>query len=131
MNESRAVAGPDVFHCLFHDLVRCKEVAPVDFLNKESGEATYESRNRSAGGVHFDGDRDGVTVVLDQVDDRQLKVAGGVERFPELAFTRCAVTGRDVDDLVALVSLGHAQLPCAPDRFGAANGLEELRSRWR
>ena len=56
-----------------------------------SGKAGDELRDVPPGGVHLDRHRDGVAVVLDQVDDRQLEVAGGVERLPELAFARRAV----------------------------------------
>ena len=61
-------------------------------------------RDVAAGCLHFDRHRDRVAVVLDEEQHRQLLRAGGVERFPELAFARRALAERDVRDLVAVDS---------------------------
>ena len=97
---------------------------------KRPGKPVSELRDRAARRVDLDRHRDGVAVVLDQEDDRQLEVAGGVERLPELALAGGAVAGGAEHDLVALdglVAVGDAlDLRVAEPRLGAADGLEEL-----
>ena len=52
--------------------------------------------------MRFDGDGNRITVVLDQKQNRQIFQAGGVERFPELAFAGCAFAGSDQRDCIGL-----------------------------
>ena len=94
-------------------------IAPVDLADEQVGERADELRDAAPRGLHLHRDRDRVAVVLDDVDDRDLAVAGGVEALPELALGRGPVAGRAVDDLVLLLAAQHAGL-------GAAHGLEEL-----
>jgi hypothetical protein len=77
-----------MLHGALHDLVARQEVASVDLLDVEPGERRNQLGDRPASGVHLHRDRDRVLVVLDDVDDRELEVAGRVEALPELAFAR-------------------------------------------
>ena len=102
-------------------------------------EARDQSGDVSAGGLHFDGYRDGVPIVLDHKNDRKAGVGGGVERLPELAFTGGAIAQGNVGDLVP-VEFDVFELPViaggllggmgmsrqiAAD-FGAADGVQNL-----
>ena len=80
------------------------EVGAVTLANEQIREAGHELGDAPAGGLDLDRDGDGVAVVLDHEDDRQLQVAGGVQRLPELALGGGAVAGGDHDDLVVLRS---------------------------
>ena len=95
------------------------------------------------GGVHFDRHRDGVLVVFDHEQHRQLEVRCRVERLPELALAGRAVAAGDVHDFVAVeddvfeltivtVDLlgGFGMLAEIASGFGASHGLQKLRSRW-
>ena len=111
--------------------IRGDRVAAIDFLDQQVGEVRDELRHRPTGCLHLDRHRDGVLVVLDQEEHRQLEVAGAVHGLPPFAFTRGAITGGDVDDLVPLDRLVLQILDSgiAEPGFGAAHGLEELCSR--
>ena len=76
-------------------------VAAVELHDLEAGEAGDEVGDRCRGLV-FDRDRDRETVVLDDVDDRQVQLAGGVEALPELALRGRPVAERDVGHLVGV-----------------------------
>jgi hypothetical protein len=96
------------------------------------GKSGQELGNRAARGVDLHWDRDGVPVVFHQEDDRQLEIARGVERLPELSFTRGSVTRRAEHHFIAMIRL--ALLPRTFDPavpqpcFGATDRLQELRS---
>src|SRR5271165_2228877 len=68
----------------------------------EVGKVGDQPRDVSAGGVDLNRNRDGVTVVFDHEDDRELLVRGGVERFPEFSLRGGSFSDRDIDDFVAV-----------------------------
>ena len=101
VDQRGALPRPAVFDRRAQRIVGLHEIAAVDFGDREVREAGQELRDRAARRVDLDRDRDGVTVVFDQVEDGELQVARGRERFPELPLGGLALSGRDVDDLVA------------------------------
>ena len=112
--------------------LRAKSV-PSHFRDVEAGERRARaSRWTPPARLDFDRHRDRVAVVLDQEEDRQLQVAGRVQRFPELAFARRALAERDVDDLVRLqarVAIGSPGIRAVISAgLGRADRLQELRA---
>ena len=61
--------------------------------------------------------------------DRQLEIARGVQRLPELTLARRAIARGDVDDFVLLESLRQADHLRAQRRLRGAHRLQELRPR--
>src|SRR4029077_17770528 len=110
-------------------LVGGDRVAAVDFFDAEVGEIAHQLGNRSTGGLYLDRHGDGVLVVFDKEEHRQLEITGGIQRLPPFAFTRSAVAGGAVHDLVAVdpLLLEIVDSAIAQPRLGAAYGLEELR----
>ena len=102
VDERRALARADVGGRLAHRAEAGEEVGAVDRVDVQAGKRANQARDVAAGGLHFDRHGDRVAVVLDEEEHRQLLDAGGVERFPELAFARRAFAERDVGDLVGL-----------------------------
>src|SRR2546423_6694756 len=86
---------------------------------------------RSASRLYLNRPRDRVFVVLDQEQDWQLEIAGGVQRFPPLAFARCPIARGAVDDFIAVDRLVlHIGVLAVPQPcLGAADRLQELRAR--
>ena len=109
VHQRRTVAVAGVRHGLAHRPIAGEEVGAVAAEHAQAEEALDDARDVAAGGLHFDRHGDRVAVVFDQIDDRQLALAGGVERFPELAFAGAAFANRDVGDFVrakALLAVG-------------------------
>ncbi len=132
VDERDAPTSAAVLDGLAHRGVARDRVAAVDLPDREVREARDELRDRAAGRLHLDGDRDRVAVVLDDEHDRQRQVAGRVHRLPELALRGRAVSGRHVDDLVVFEAV-RARLELvdegvAVSGLGAADRLEELRA---
>ena len=105
-------------------------VAAVHLAHQQVGEGAHQLRDAAAGGLDLDRHRDRVAVVLDEVEDGQLQVGGGVEALPELALGRRAVPGGAVDDLVARErggrGPGHVARRQVQAGLRAADRLEEL-----
>ena len=112
-------------------VVTRQQVTAIHFFDEEIRKGTNQLRDAAAGGIYFHRNRDGVAVVLDQIDGRQLEVRGGVERFPEFTFTRLAFTGRDEHDFVLLESFRDVEQLRAKGGFGRPDALQKLRSRRR
>src|SRR5450759_1216525 len=105
VHERGTLSLPGVIDGALHGVVAGEQIAPVHFFDEEVRKRANKPGDTAAGCVHFDRNRDGVTVVLYQIDDGQLEVRRGVQGLPELAFTRRALAGGDQDDLVFLESL--------------------------
>ncbi len=117
-----------------HHVPAFHDVGPVALQDQQVGEPRDQLGDASAGGVdlHRDGDR--VLVVLHDVDDRRLEVAGAVQAFPELALGGRAVPGGDEDHLVVPGLRGAdqlfvAELEHAQSGLGGPDRLQKLRSR--
>ena len=138
MDERRALARARVVHGRGHRPVAGEEVGAVDALDEETGERGDQLRNVATRRLHFDRDGNGVAIVLDQIDDRELERTGGVERLPELPFAGGAFADRDVGHFVGLVerfaSFDRGDPLVEPTRFRRADGVEALhpgRARFR
>jgi hypothetical protein len=104
------------------------------------GKVSNEFRNAAAGGLDFDGNGDGVTVVFDEIEERKFLGAGSIERFPEFAFAGGAVAGGDVNNFFGIVierfaegsfprlGKGFRMMAVIKSRFGCADRLYELRA---
>ena len=114
-----------------HHVVGSHGIAAVHLLDQQAGEVADEPRDGPARRLNLDRHRDRVAVVLNEEEDGELQIAGGVERLPELSLTGRAVARRNVHELVALDGLvGDAGVAIvAEPRFCAAHGLKELRPR--
>jgi hypothetical protein len=115
VDKSGAAAPPTVVDSPGENGIAFQGVGAVAVLNEEIGKAFDEPGDAAAGGLDFDGNADGVAVVLDEKEDGQLAGAGGVEGFVELPLAGAAVAAGGVDDLVLLEA----------DSFGLG-GLGEL-----
>ncbi len=134
VDERRAHARAAVLRRVAQRVVGLEKVGPVGLGDEEVRERAHELRDRAAGRVDLDRNRDRVAVVLDEEEDRQLEIARRRERFPELPLRGLAFAARDVDDLVAvegavLRELGDPAHP--PARLRGADGVQELHCRAR
>ena len=133
VHERRALARARVGNGVGHGAIAGKEVRAVDALDEESWKGRDEPRDIATRRLHFDGNRDRVAVVFDDIHDRQLAEARRVERLPELAFARRPVADRDVGHFVPMKArvpiLDRRDALVEQRRFSAADGLEALRPR--
>ena len=132
VDERRTLTGASVSDGLPHHPEALGEVGAVDGEDLKGGERPHDPGDVATGGGHLLRDRDGVPVVLHEIDDGQPLAAGRIERLPELAFRRRALTERDVDDFVgvlARVTAGDVRQPLIqPAGLGAADRLQALRA---
>jgi hypothetical protein len=133
VDERGSLSRARVLHGCRHSRVAGEQVRAVDALHQQTGKRRHELRQIAAWRLHFDRNGDRVPVVFDEIDDRQLQRAGGIERFPELAFAGRAFANRDVHDLVgpeAPLRIGDAgNLLKQTPGFRAPDGLQALRPR--
>src|SRR6202521_2089480 len=143
VDERRAATLAAILHRVLADGIAFERVGAVAFRNMQIRKAANKFRNAAAGSLHFDGYGNGITIVFDEIQKRQLLGTSNVEGLPEFAFTRRSVSTGDVDNLIALVvdvfaqrrflRLGHrlgASL-VIKSGFGRAHGLYELRAGTR
>src|SRR6266481_4136916 len=140
VDQGGAAAFADVTNGFLADGVAFEGVGAIAFGDVQVGEVSHEFRNATAGGLDFDGNGDGVTVVFDEIEERKFLGAGGVKRFPEFAFAGCAVAGGDVDDFFGIVIERFAEgsflglcegirmMTVIESGFGCSDGLHELRA---
>jgi hypothetical protein len=121
VDEGGPAAVAAILDRLAHHREAGQRIAAVDLAHEKVRERADELGDAAARRLHLDGDRDRVTVVLDEIDDGDLAIARGVEALPELAFGRGSVARRAVDDLARFLGQLHAGL-------GAAHRLKELRA---
>src|SRR6185437_7218132 len=117
-----------------------ERVCAVAFRNVQARETARKLRDATARGLYFDGNRYGVAVVLDEVNQRKFLRARRVQGFPEFAFAGRAVASGDKNDFVRFVAdilaewrlLGLCQgfwTPFVIQRgFRSAHGLHKLRA---
>src|SRR5579863_9393246 len=91
VHESGSIAGSAVRHGPGECRIRCDRIGAIEFFEMEIWETRYQPRNISSRGLHFDRNRDGVSVVLHHEQHWQLAIGGGVQRLPELALAGGAV----------------------------------------
>src|ERR1700730_17050154 len=141
VDQRRPAALAAIRNRLLADGIALKRIGAVAFGNMQIRKAAREFRNAAAGGLYLDGDGNGIAVVFDEIQERELFAARDVEGLPELALARCSIATGHVDDLIALVThvfserrlFGLRQgfgTPVVVERgLGCANGLHELRAR--
>ena len=93
VNESRPAAFAHVMNRFLADAVAFEGIGAIAFGDVQAGETFDEAGNAAAGGLHFNGNGDGVAVVFDEIEERKLFGARGVQRFPEFAFAGGAIAG--------------------------------------
>src|SRR5450432_25468 len=141
VEEGWALAGTNVVDGAMQGGKAGDDIGAVELVEMEIREAGDEPGDVAAGGLGFDGDGDGVVVVLHADQEREFHEGRGVHGFPELTLAGGAVAEGDVDDFVAvegyvlefaIVAVGFAggvgKVPEVASGFGAAYGLEDLGS---
>src|SRR5690242_16095339 len=113
VHERRTLALARVVDRLSHRFMAREQIAAVDLLHEEVREAAHELRDGAAGGVHLDGNRDRISVVFDEIHDRKLEIAGGIQTLPELAFARLSLTRRAEDNFIFAKALRDAKELCS------------------
>ena len=126
VDEGGAHPGPHVGDDLgapLADLHVVGAIQPVDLEPGEAPDQLGDRRRRLVAG----GYRDGVAVVGDQVQHRQVQRAGGVEALPELALRGGSLAQRHVGHLVAVGPRArHAAPGDVAGGLGAAHGRKAL-----
>ena len=77
-------------------------IGAVELLEMEVGEAADQSQIFPPAVWTSTGNGDGVLVVFNDEEQRQLHVGGEVQRFPEFTFAGGAVAEGDVGDFIAM-----------------------------
>ena len=144
MHQRRTFTGTAMGHRARECGVAGDGIRTIYFLEMEIRETGDQARDISAGGLHFNRNGDGILVVFDTVENRELVVRRRVERLPEFAFASGTVPERNVGDFVLLelhvleltiiaVSLlgGVGMARKVEAGFRATHGLQNLRSRRR
>ena len=130
MHERRTLAGADVVERLLEGAVGLLVVAAVALEDLQVGEAAGERGDRAARRLVFHRYRNGVSVVLDQEQDRQPAERGAVQRLPELSLAGGAVAAAHQDDPVAVRGSGKPGDAVAAEvalRVRGADRVQELR----
>src|SRR5208282_6230792 len=104
MNESRAAPLAAVLNGGFADCIALKGICAIALRDVEAWETPREFRDAAARSLHLDGNRNGVAVVFNQVEEGKFTSARGVQGLPEFAFTGSAIARGDVNDFVGLVA---------------------------
>ncbi len=144
VDKGRPQARAAVGHGALKGLITCLRIGAVHLCKVEVGEVGHQARDIAAGRAHLDRSADGVAVVFDTKNDRQLPVRGGIERLPELALRGGTFAQQGEDDFVAVklhivegavVTAGFfggfgvaAEVAAG---LGAADGMEHLRGGGR
>src|SRR3954447_7591497 len=105
MNECRSVPGAAVCCGLLEGPARFDEIGSVCLNAQQTGDALQQTTDTAARSLPFHRDRDGVTVVLNQKDDRQPLKRRCIDRLPKLAFAGRAFAGADEREFISLLKL--------------------------
>src|SRR5215831_21332453 len=98
VNEGGAAALAAVGYGLPNHLIACQGIAAVNLLYIQSGKAGNQFRNAATRGLDFDRHRNGVPVIFNQVQNRQLEIASCVQRLKKLSLAGSTLAGRDVNN---------------------------------
>ncbi len=140
VNESGSATLAAILNGGLADGVAFERVGAVAFGDVQARETAREFGDAAAGGLHLDGNGNGVAVVFNQVKQRKLFGAGGVQRFPEFAFAGGTIACGDINNFVGFVAnmlaerrfLGLCQglrmIPVIKRGFGGAYCLHKLRA---
>ena len=147
MHQRRPVSCADICDRFGHCGVAGKRISAIDLGEVEVREVRHQPRDVAAGSINLDRRRDRVLVVFHDVQHRQLAIACGVQRLPELALARRTFADGDVHNLIAVEPdiLVRAVIEGACRRLrlrswmprevttslGAAHRMQALRSRRR
>ena len=102
LDQGRSLARADVVERFLKGAVGVLVVAAVALEDLQIREAPGERRDGAARGLVFHRHRDGVTVVLDEEQNRQSPERGAVQRLPELPLAGRAVAAAHQDDPVSV-----------------------------
>jgi len=102
MNEGRTITCATIGRSPLHYSERFKSVGAVAALQIKIRKVFDQTGNIAARSLHFDRHADRVAVIFKQEKHRQLEIAGGVERFPKLAFAGRSISQRNVGHFVFL-----------------------------
>src|ERR1700722_5069338 len=95
VNERWPTALPAVLNGGFADGIAFKRVGTIAFRDVQARETAGEFRDAAARGLDFDRNGNGVSVVFNEVDQRELFGARGVQGSPEFAFRGGPLARRD------------------------------------
>ena len=140
VNQRGAATIAHILNGFLADGVAFQRIGAVAFRDVQAGKAADEFGNAATGGLYFDRHGNGVAVVFNQIKQRKLLGARGVQRFPEFALAGGAIAGGDINDFVRVVIEHFAQrrflrlqqgfrMALVIERsFRGAHRLHELRS---
>ena len=129
VHKGRAFAGADVVEGFLQSAEGLFVVAAVTLHDLEIGEGAGERSDGPTGRLVLHRDRDCVSVVLDQEQDRQPPERRAVQRLPEFALAGRAVAAADENDPVPLRGRRESGNPVAAQvalRVGRSDRVEEL-----
>ncbi len=86
-----------------HGGIAFQQIGAVALFKVEVGEVGHQRADVATRRLVLDRDRDGVAVVLDHVEQRQLALGSRVQRLPEFALRGGAFSAGDVGDLVGMM----------------------------
>src|SRR6266568_4957436 len=104
MDKSRSAPLSAILDSRFANRVTLERVCAVAFRHMQARKIAHESRDAGPGSLDLDGHGNGVTVVFDEIKERQRPQTRRVQRLPEFAFACRAVSGGHADNLVRLKS---------------------------
>ena len=104
VNQRGAFAFAAVRGGTLQSRVAGERVGAVTFFDQQVGIVANQFRDAATGGLHFHWNGNGVAVVFNEVENRELLVAGGIQRFVEFALAGGAFAARNIDQFVAVES---------------------------
>src|SRR5215469_260451 len=130
VNEGGAAALAAIRYRLPNHLIACQWIAAIDLLYIKAGETGDQLGDAATRGLDFDRHRNGVPVVFDQIQSRQLEIASSVQRLKKLTLAGSTLAGRDIDNAVRVIAGDQAlrvtdqlgPVSC----FGASDRLQKL-----
>ena len=127
------LAGTHVVCGRAHGAQAVEQVGAVGRFDVQARERAQQLRDVAARHLNFDRRRDGVAVVFDEEQDRNVARARHADGFPEFAFAGRPFAKRGVDDFIRVeerLAVRDLLDPAVERaRFGHADGVQHLRGR--
>ncbi len=143
VNQRRPASFAAIIYGFLTNCVTRNRIGAVDFRNVQARKALYQFRNTSARCLHFHRNRNRVSVIFNEVQQRQFVRARRVQRFPEFAFARSSITRGDINNFICRMFCQFTQRSflglrqcfrvrfVVKRRFRRTHCLHKLRSRTR